>query len=98
MAGNLVELGPKMDWTRENKIYDHYLIWKVENHFCSILAEATPQQKTGYLRLWMGDEGVPLIKKWISTGKIDFSNRNSSHINYKKGISFEWIHYEDIMG
>ena len=22
----------------------------------------------------MGDEGVPLIKKWVSTGKIDFSN------------------------
>ena len=22
----------------------------------------------------MGDEGVPLIKKWISTGKIDFSD------------------------
>ena len=22
----------------------------------------------------MGDEGVPLIKKWVSTGKIDFSD------------------------
>ena len=76
MNGTLVETGPKMDWTRDNKIFDCYLLWKnkVENYFCSILADATPQQKTGYLRLWMGDEGVPLIKKWISTGKIDFSD------------------------
>ena len=76
MNGILVETGPKMDWTRDNKIFDCYLLWKdkVENYFCSILADATPQQKTGYLRLWMGDEGVPLIKKWVSTGKIDFSD------------------------
>ena len=76
MNDTLVETGPKMDWTRDNKIFDHYLLWKdkVENYFCSILADATPQQKIGYLRLWMGDEGVPLIKKWVSTGKIDFSD------------------------
>ena len=68
----MVETGPKMDWTRDNKIYDQYFLWKdkVENYFCSILVDATPIQKTCYLRLWMGDEGVPLIKKWISTGKI----------------------------
>ena len=76
MNSTLGETGPEMDWTRDNKIYDRYLLWKdkVENYFCSILAGATPQQKTGYLRLWMGDEGVPLIKKWIYIGKIDFSD------------------------
>ena len=76
MNGILVETGPKLDWTWDNKIFDLYLLWKdkLENYFCSILADATPQQKTGYLRLWIGDEGVPLIKKWISTGKIDFSD------------------------
>ena len=45
-----------------------------ENYFCSILADATPQQRTGYFRPWMGDEGVPLIKKLVSTGKMDFSD------------------------
>ena len=76
MNGTLVETGPKMDWTRDNNIYDQYLLWKdkVENYFCSILADATPQQKRGYLRLWMSDKGVTLIKKWVSTGKIDFSD------------------------
>ena len=65
-----------MDWTRDNNIFDCYLLWidEVENYFCSILADAMSQQKTGYLRLWMGDEGVPLIKKWVSTGEIDFSD------------------------
>ena len=72
MNCTLVETGPKMDWTRDNKIFDRYLLWKdkVENYFCSILVNATP----GYIILWMGDEGVPLIKKWVSTGKIDFSD------------------------
>ena len=76
MNGTLVETRPKMNWTRDNKIYDRYLLWKdkVENYFCSILADATPQQRTGHHRLWMGDEGVPLIKKWVSTGKMDFSD------------------------
>ena len=76
MNGTLVETGPKMDWTRDNKIYDRYLLWKDKSRKLLLfnLADATPQQKTGYLRLWMGDEGVPLIKKWVSTGKMDFSD------------------------
>ena len=51
MNGTLVETGPKMDWTRDKKIFDHYLLWidKVENYFCSILADATPQQKKDIL-------------------------------------------------
>ena len=102
MNGTLVETGPKMDWTRDNKIYDRYLLWKdkVENYFCSILADATPQQKTGYLRLWMGDEGVPLIKKWVSTGKIDFSDpvgRPASGAK-SKSSSFKRVHSTNILG
>ena len=28
MAGNMIELGPKMDSARDKKIYDCYLFWK----------------------------------------------------------------------
>ena len=28
MALQLVDSGPKMDWTMDSKIYDRYLIWK----------------------------------------------------------------------
>ena len=65
MALTLVQDGPKMDWTMDNKIYDRYLIWKsdVELIFSSALSDATPLQKSSYLRLWMGHEGKPLINK-----------------------------------
>ena len=76
MALQLVDSGPKMDWTMDSKIFDRYLIWKsdVELIFSSALSQATPSEKSAYLRLWMGREGKPLLNKWISTGRIDFSN------------------------
>ena len=72
----LLETGPKLDWTRNNKMFDCYQIWKekVEMIFSSALAECTPEQKTSYLRYWMGDQGIPLVKKWTALGKLDFSN------------------------
>ena len=76
MALQLVDSGPKMDWTMDSKIYDRYLIWKsdVELIFSSALSQATPSEKSAYLRLWMGREGKPLLNKWTSTGRIDFFN------------------------
>ena len=70
------ETGPKLDWTRDNKIFDRYQILKekVEFIFSSALAECTPEQKVSYLRYWMGDQGIPLVKKWKALGKLDFSN------------------------
>ena len=39
MATGLLETGPKLDWTRDNKIFDHYQIWKekVELIFSNLL-------------------------------------------------------------
>ena len=47
---------------------------KVEFIFCSALADSTPKQLVSYLKYWMGDQGIPLIEKWESTGKLDYSN------------------------
>ena len=76
MAMGMLEPGPKLDWTRYNKIFDCYQIWKekVELIFSSALEECTPEQKVSYLRYWMGDQGIPLVKKWTALGKLDFSN------------------------
>ena len=73
---NTLETGPKLDWTRDNQMYECYRIWKkkVEFIFCSALADATPMQLVSYLKYWMGDQGIPLIEKWESTGKLDYSN------------------------
>ena len=71
-----LESGPRLDWTRDNQMYERYRIWrkKVEFIFCSALADSTPKQLVSYLKYWMGDQGIPLIEKWESTGKLDYSN------------------------
>ena len=75
MATGLLETGPKLDWTRDNKIFDRYQIWKekVELIFSSALEESSAKQKVSYLRYWMGEQGIPLVKKWTALGKLDFS-------------------------
>ena len=76
MAMAMLESGPKLDWTRDNQIFLCYKKWrsKIELIFRSALSTATPEEKTAYLKYWMGDEGLPLIEKWESTGKLDYSN------------------------
>ena len=76
MAMSTLETGPKLDWTRDNQMYECYRVWKkkVEFIFCSALADSTPKQLVSYLKYWMGDQGIPLIEKWESTGKLDYSN------------------------
>ena len=76
MATGLLETGPKLDWTRDNKIFDRYKIWKekVELIFSSALEESSSKQKVSYLRYWMGEQGIPLVKKWTALGKLDFSS------------------------
>ena len=76
MALAMLSSGPKLDWTRDNQMYERYKIWKkkVEFIFCSALADSTPKQLVSYLKYWMGDQGIPLIEKWESTGKLDYSN------------------------
>ena len=76
MAMSTLESGPKLDWTRDNQMYECYRIWrkKVEFIFCSALADSTPKQLVSYLKYWMGDQGIPLIEKWESTGKLDYPN------------------------
>ena len=76
MAMAMLDSGPKLDWTRDNQMFLRYKKWrsKIELIFRSALSKATPEEKTAYLKYWMGDEGLPLIEKWESTGKLDFSN------------------------
>ena len=80
MAMTLLDSGPKLDWTRDNQIFLHYKKWKakVELIFRSALSQATPEERTSYLKYWMGDQGLPLIEKWETTGKLDYSNANTS--------------------
>ena len=80
MAMTLLESGPKLDWTRDNQIFLCYKKRraKLELIFRSALSQATPEEKTSYLKYWMGDQGLPLIEKWETTGKLDYSNPDES--------------------
>ena len=92
MATGLLETGPKLDWTRDNKIFDRYQIWKekVELIFSSALEESSSKQKVSYLRYWMGEQGIPLVKKWTALGKLDFSNS-------EEDASFEWVYSTELL-
>ena len=65
MAMSILDSGPKLDWTRDNQIFLRYKKWKarIEFIFKSALSQATPEERTAYLKYWMGDEGLPLIEK-----------------------------------
>ena len=83
MATGLLETGPKLDWTRDNKIFDRSQIWKekVELIFSSALEESSAKQKVSYLRYWMGEQGIPLVKKWTALGKLDFSSSEEDDLS-----------------
>ena len=57
MAMTLLDSGPKLDWTRDNQIFLRYKKWRarIELIFRSALSQATPEEKTSYLKYWMGD-------------------------------------------
>ena len=59
MATGLLETGPKLDWTRDNKIFDRYQIWKekVELIFSSALEESSVNRKFLILGIgWVNKE------------------------------------------
>ena len=87
-----LETGPKLNWTRDNQMYERYRIWrkKVEFIFCSALADSTPKQLVSYLKYWMGDQGIPLIEKWESTGKLDYSSEEEDTLSSGYRVQTYW--------
>ena len=92
MAMAMLNSGPKLDWTRDNQMFLRYKKWrsKIELIFRSALSKATPEEKTAYLKYWMGDEGLPLVEKWESTGKLDYSNAEEAPLSSGFQIQTYW--------
>ena len=63
---------------------------KVEFIFCSALADSTPKQLVSYLKYWMGDQGIPLIEKWESTGKLDYSSAEEDTLSSGYRVQTYW--------
>ena len=66
-----------MNWTKDNKVYERYLRWRshTEDIFSSILSKESEAEKCAYLRIWMGDDGYPFLRKWKATGKLKFDHK-----------------------
>ena len=84
---------PKMDWTRDNKQYDHFIQWqkRCKMIFCSALVDQTDQIKGEYLKYWMGTEGLQLIEKWENPGKLTYEGDAAT----SKNIDTYWTLLED---
>ena len=80
MASNMVEMGPKLDWTRDHLMYDRYKDWKlrVEMLMDSALEEESDKAKCNYLKFWLAEEGLPLIRKWENTKKLVYTGDSPS--------------------
>ena len=61
-----------MDWTCDNGIYKHFLIWKaqVEHLLQGPLHKLAEEQHVCYLWIWSGNEGNKLIERFKAEGPI----------------------------
>ena len=92
-SAGLMTDDPKMDWTRDNKQYDHFIQWqkRCKMIFCSPLVNQTDQIKGKYLKYWIGTEGLPLIEKWENTGKLTYDGDAAT----SKNIDTYWTLLKD---
>ena len=89
-----INLGPTMDWTCDNGIYEHFLIWKaqVEHLLQGPLHELAEEQQVHYLCIWSGTEGNKLTEKFkaegsiISTGAYQNDSKLDAYWNCSKTV------------
>ena len=67
-----MDLGPKMDWTLDNGLYQRFKVFKgrCTDIFSGPLHTIPEENQVYYLRYWMGEEGSKLISQWTAEGKI----------------------------
>ena len=69
---NKIEMGPKLDWTRDHLMYNRFRDWKerIKILFTATFEEESEKAKCNYIKYWLGEQGLPLIHKWESTGEL----------------------------
>ena len=89
-----MHLGPKMDWTLDNGLYQRYKVFK--ERCIDILSgplHATPEEnQVHYLHYWMGEEGSNLISQWTTEGKITDDDTEGTS---KKKLRTYWQLFKD---
>ena len=72
---NKIEMGPKLDWTRDHLMYDRFRDWKERTKilFTAAFEEESEKAKCSYIKYWLGEQGLPLICKWENTGDLIYT-------------------------
>ena len=89
-----IDLGPKMDWTIDNGLYQRFKVFKERSiDILSGPLHAIPEENQVYcLRYWMGEEGSKLISQWTVEGKI---TDDDEEVTSKKKLWTYWQLYKD---
>ena len=72
---NKIDTGPKLDWTRDHLMYDLVRDWKarIKILFAAAFEEESEKTKCSYIKYWLGEQGLPLIRKWENTGELIYT-------------------------
>ena len=87
-----IDKGPVMDCTNDSGLDECYRKWKkqVEVLFMGPLSEVTETIKCNYVIYWSGVNGMDLVDKWTTEGKINDDNKDELNTYWKQFE--EYIH------
>ena len=73
-----IDKGPILDWTNDNGLLKHFSKWKkkIQILFRGPLNSANDAVKCNYIMYWSGENGMELVDKWETEGKITDANHN----------------------
>ena len=72
---NKMEMGPKLDWTRDHLMYNQFRDWKerIKILFTAAFETESEKAKCSCIKYWLGEQGLPLIHKWENTGDLIYT-------------------------
>ena len=89
-----MDLGPKMDWTLDNGLYQRFKVFKERcmDILSGPLHSIPEENQVYYLRYWMGEGGSNLISQWTAEGKI---TDDDEEVTSKKELRTYWQLFKD---
>ena len=72
---NKIDMGPKLDLTRDHLMYDRFRDWKekIKILFAAAFEGESEKAKCSYIKYWLGEQGLPLIHKRENTGDLIYT-------------------------
>ena len=82
---NKIDMGPKLDWTRDHLMYGRFRDWKqrVKMLLAATFEGKSDKSKCNYIKYRLGKEGLALIRKWENTGELTYTGADPSGFKVK---------------